>query len=188
VTQLNHDFRQRRIKKTYHALLHGHVAVPEGEWDLPLERDPDHVPFMRVATVRNLTVGRRRERHKMLRVAPKPSLSSFRVLSWETLDDSYEPVTRVELTPHTGRTHQLRVHCAAMGHPIVGDSIYGPGGEGSPHGGLGPPGGEKEEGSPRYHRKDTMVSPRMLCLHARQLSLHHPCTKAPMIFSADGAF
>ena len=79
-------------------------------------------------------VRKHRAYHRMMRKAAKPSLTMFEVLSYETMEGL--PVTRVELTPVTGRTHQLRVHCAAIGHPIVGDDIYGVGGEGSPNAGL----------------------------------------------------
>ena len=96
---------------------------------------------------------------RMVGKEAKASLTTFRILSYEYLIDNsltttagddndnnssikssapkLLPITRVELTPVTGRTHQLRVHCAAVGHPIVGDSIYGYNGEGAPRGGLG---------------------------------------------------
>ncbi|KAK1738220.1 RNA pseudouridine synthase, RluA family [Skeletonema marinoi] len=146
--QLHNDFKNKaRVKKTYVALVCGHwtgqssrscVARDEGEIDLPLVRDIERPPFMRVATA---------ETEERL------------------------PVTRLELHPITGRTHQLRVHCAAMGHPIVGDSIYGFCGEGAPHGGLS---NAKEE--------------CMLCLHAQQLNVFHPYTNAPMSFSSRSPF
>mmetsp|Transcript_26767 Transcript_26767/g.31140 ORF Transcript_26767/g.31140 Transcript_26767/m.31140 type:complete len:578 (+) Transcript_26767:28-1761(+) len=73
---------------------------------------------------------------KMMSKAPKPSKTIFRVIGKEFLDGSNLPVTRVELIPITGRTHQLRVHCAAIGHPIVGDNIYGMYGDGPNNGGF----------------------------------------------------
>ncbi len=186
------------VTKTYEALVCGHMPTMEGEIDLPLMRDADCPPFMKVwngennsnssiqknkngkgkNSIENSIIVHQKEslplrnssdalhKHrgyiKMMSKAPKESLTHYRVLSKEYLvlsdtnydddndysyggeDDNrqekrqerYLPVTRVELIPITGRTHQLRVHCAAIGHPIVGDNIYGIYGDGSPHGGL----------------------------------------------------
>jgi len=75
--------------------------------------------------------------------------------------DVAENATRVRLAPVTGRSHQLRVHCLAAGHPIVGDPLYGP-----------PP---------------TADEPR-LCLHAHELTVDHPATGEPTTFSAPAPF
>lgn len=152
---------QNLVSKTYEALICGHMSVMEGEIDLPLVRDRDHPPFMKVwngesydnasnhdiaTNISQDNVNKHRGYIKMISKAPKESLTKFRVLSKEYLYDDDDddgkrmstalPVTRVELTPITGRTHQLRVHCAAIGHPIIGDNIYGIHGDGSPHGGF----------------------------------------------------
>ena len=88
--------------------------------------------------------------HKMMSKAPKPSLKYYQILSYEYLPNNDNdkknndnndnrrklPVTRLKLIPMTWRTHQLRVHCASIGYPIVGDDIYGHNGDGSPHGGF----------------------------------------------------
>lgn len=190
---LHDDFRERRVKKTYHALLCGHVLIPEGELDLPLERDPFHVPFMRIATTLDrlqLDVAATHPGYlKLVSQAPKPSLTTFRVLSHEFLPGRL-PVTRVELTPFTGRTHQLRVHCASMGHAIVGDSIYGHGGYGAMNAGLDEtdtltlfPHGASEAVQESIHRLGLP-----LCLHAEELRLFHPKSGAPMVFSAAAPF
>lgn len=193
--RLHQDFRERdnRVKKTYEALVCGHISVSEGEIDLPLERDPTRPPFMRVS----LGEGRQGDEEnrsfgafaKHIDKAPKPSLTEFRVLSRDYLKGTY-PVTRVELKPLTGRTHQLRVHCAAIGHPILGDDIYGLGGEGSLDGGLL----EQQQQLFRDRALFAIQSdilrnvPTNLCLHSKQLCVYHPFSGAPMVFEAQPNF
>lgn len=190
--QLHRDFRDRdRIQKTYNALVCGHVQAPEGEIDLALERDPNRPPFMRVSLE-----GRGEDDDesrvfgafaKEINKAPKASLTAFRVLAREYLGEL--PVTRVELKPYTGRTHQLRVHCAAIGHPIVGDDIYGLGGEGSPNGGLLAEQMEQFPDRASLDLQQSVVATNMnLCLHARRLCIYHPCTQAPMVFQVEPNF
>ena len=69
--------------------------------------------------------------------------------------------TRVRLTPHTGRSHQLRVHMLALGHPILGDQIYA---------------------------AETLEEHKRLMLHAESLSLHHPITKDRVTFTTPTPF
>ena len=193
--RLHQDFRERdnRVKKTYEALVCGHVSVSEGEIDLALERDPTQPPFMRVS----LGEGRQGAEEnrsfgafaKHIDKAPKPSLTEFRVLSRDNLMGKY-PVTRLELKPLTGRTHQLRVHCAAIGHPILGDDLDGLGGEASMDGGLL----ESQQAlfadrAPLALLQDILQHvPTNLCLHAKQLCIYHPFTGAPMVFEAQPNF
>jgi len=191
--QLHQDFRDReRVQKTYEALVCGHVFASEGEIDLPLERDPTRPPFMRVS----IEGGRDDEENraftafaKEIDKAPKPSLTSFRVLSREYLAGNL-PVTRMELKPYTGRTHQLRVHCAAIGHAIVGDDIYGYGGEGSMNGGLLSNQRDlfADRASVDLQEKLFLETKMNLCLHARRLCMHHPLTAAPMILEVEPNF
>ena len=217
---LNQAFRSRNVKKKYQALLCGHMAALEGEIDIPLRRDKRSPPFMCVDTgdeddedSNERNAGKDDNKHrgfdKMMNKAPKPSLTLFHVLSFEYLDGL--PVTRVELTPITGRTHQLRVHCASIGHPIIADDIYGVGGEGTPNGGI--PDNVMDSTFPdraslelqrdidkvvQKRRKgvsgrgpDECVitgGPGKLCLHARFLSLLHPLTNAGLVFEVDPLF
>jgi len=219
---LNEAFRDRKVKKKYQALLCGHMAVLEGEINMPLKRDRRSPPFMRVDTgkddddntieqekVEGEDINKHGGFDKMMNKAPKPSLTLFHVISFEHLDGL--PVTRVELTPITGRTHQLRVHCASIGHPIIGDDIYGIGGEGTPNGGI--PDTVMDSTFPdraslelqkdintiiQQRRKTTAGGktdnsvitggPGNLCLHARCLALLHPLTNAPLVFEADPPF
>jgi len=218
--KLNKAFRDRIVKKKYQALVCGHISVMEGEINLPLKRDKQSPPFMCVdieddenkgVDDDDCTIAKHDGYHKMMRKAPKPSLTLFEVVSYEFMDGL--PVTRVALTPVTGRTHQLRVHCAAIGHPIIGDDIYGVGGEGSPNGGI--PEAAMSQCYPNraalelQMKIDQIVQSRRqaarekktpepdacctggpgnLCLHARFLSLFHPLTNAPMVFEVDSPF
>jgi tRNA pseudouridine32 synthase / 23S rRNA pseudouridine746 synthase len=102
--KLNLLFETRKVHKAYVAVAHGLVALDKGCIDLPLAADWPARPKQKVDT----TLG-------------KPALTHFRVLS----RDAQNHTTRLELTPVTGRTHQLRVHLSAVGHPIVGDNLYG---------------------------------------------------------------
>jgi tRNA pseudouridine32 synthase / 23S rRNA pseudouridine746 synthase len=105
-------------------------------------------------------------------------------------------VTRVELVPKTGRTHQLRVHCAALGHPIVGDDIYGPGGvvqlgeDWVGVAGAGAGTAKAVDGKSNCYFSATHATnmDHALCLHARQLCFHHPFTGAPMVFESEAPF
>ena len=220
--KLNEAFRDRIVKKKYQALVCGHMPVMEGEINLPLKRDKRSPPFMCVdidddevgegPNDDDSGINKHDGYHKMMRKAPKPSLTLFEVVSYEFMDGL--PVTRVALTPVTGRTHQLRVHCAAIGHPIIGDDIYGIDGEGTPNGGV--PGAVMDECFPDraslelQRQIDQIVQSRRqlarekkgamdpdacctggpgnLCLHARFLSLFHPLTHSPMVFEVDPPF
>lgn len=116
-------FAERRVDKRYLAIVQGDLAGDEGAIELPLAADWPNRPRQRVDAERG-----------------KPSLTHWRVLAREARTQT----TRLQLEPVTGRSHQLRVHLAAIGHPIVGDALYG--------------------GAPAAR----------LMLHAMSLSLPHP--------------
>ena len=123
--ELSRAFRERAVEKRYVAHVAGVPAERSGEIDLPLITDWPNRP-----------------RQTVDHETGKPSLTRWRVL--ETADKA----ARLELEPITGRSHQLRVHLAAIGHPILGDSLYAP-------------------------APVQATSPRM-CLHACRLGFAHP--------------
>lgn len=126
---------QNPLEKTYEALVYGAPTQAEGVIDAPIARRP--LPSL------------------LRQVSPegKPSLTRYRVLSRQ------EKTAVLALTPVTGRTHQLRVHCAYMGFPIVGDPQYG-----SPE-------------SQAFSKKMGAAT-QLLC--AKTLRFSHPITKTPM--------
>lgn len=94
-------FKNRLVKKTYTAVVKGHPEA-QGTIELPISRDP----FYRTKMSHNYNNGR-------------PSTTHYKVLKY------FHDTALVQLNPITGRTHQIRVHCAALGHPLIGDMLYG---------------------------------------------------------------
>jgi 23S rRNA pseudouridine1911/1915/1917 synthase len=127
---LSRHFHQRLVEKRYLALVMGSVSKDEWLVNAPIGRDPEGQPKWRI-----LETG-------------KPAETRLRVL------ERRDGLTFVELEPVTGRTNQLRIHCAHLGHPIIGDEWHG--------GGAG----------------------RGLCLHAARLAFHHPANGEWMEFTS----
>jgi tRNA pseudouridine32 synthase/23S rRNA pseudouridine746 synthase len=123
--ELSRQFHDREVEKRYIALVLGHPASDGGRIELPLRYDPPTKP-----------------RHVVDHDGGQPALTE-----WQRLEQC-EGHARVALVPHTGRSHQLRVHMLALGHPILGDSLYAP-----------------AEAAPTGAR---------LCLHAETLGFVHP--------------
>jgi len=98
---LQYQFRSRRVHKVYLALVEGQLTPKEGRIEAPLGRDPRH--RQRVAVVAD----------------GRPASTAYKVREY------FEHFTLLEVRPETGRTHQVRVHLSAIGHPVVGDSVYG---------------------------------------------------------------
>lgn len=132
---LGWQFERRQIGKSYVARVAGHPAGQAGRVELPLRCDWPNRPRQMVAP------------------DGKPSLTLWRVIAREPA------VTRIALTPLTGRSHQLRVHMLALGHPILGDPLYG----------------------------DAAAAPR-LQLHAERLALRHPDGGAHLEFVSEAPF
>ncbi|MFM8254407.1 MAG: RluA family pseudouridine synthase [Actinomycetota bacterium] len=98
---LKEQFRSRTVKKTYHAIVQGHPDPTRGTIDAPIDRHP-------------------RDEFKFAVVADgKPSITHYQTL------ESFAGATLVEIELETGRTHQIRVHFAALRHPLIGDLMYG---------------------------------------------------------------
>ncbi|MFN8413617.1 MAG: RluA family pseudouridine synthase [Anaerolineales bacterium] len=100
---LQDQFRLRSVEKTYLALVDGKPPTPTGRVEAPIGRDPSH-------------------RKKMAIVSPgkgREAVSEYRTL------EAFKEHTLLEFHPHTGRTHQIRLHCLFLGCPIVGDGVYG---------------------------------------------------------------
>jgi len=105
------QFSQRAVTKIYSALLCGHLQDNEGVIDAPIAKDPALFPLMSICAING-----------------KPARSGYQVVErfYHELEDGTSlPLTRVQLMPETGRTHQLRIHCQQMGHPILGCDLYG---------------------------------------------------------------
>ena len=130
---LGQEFEQRRAKKVYVARVHGVVEGENGRIDLPIGSDWPNRPKQMVD-------------HQNGRSA---------ITEWEVVERSAME-TKVRLFPLTGRSHQLRVHMLALGHPVLGDPIYS---------------------------DDAKRFPRLM-LHAESLTLHHPKTGEMVTYSA----
>ncbi|CCQ42015.1 ribosomal large subunit pseudouridine synthase A [Yersinia enterocolitica] len=138
--ELKRQFREREPKKSYIARVWGHLAQDEGLIDLPLICDWPNRP-----------------KQKVCYETGKPSQTLYQVLSRDA-DGS----TRVKLSPITGRSHQLRVHMLAIGHPILGDGFYA-------------------------HPEAKAMASR-LQLHAQELCITHPEFGTVMHFKCEPEF
>ena len=139
---LSQAFESREVGKRYVAVVQGRLPAPADPqaWsliDLPIIVDWPRRPLRIIDAERG-----------------KPSQTRWRVLAF----DAAANTTRVELEPVTGRSHQLRVHLQALGHPILGDALYAP--------------AEVQAKAPR------------LLLHACALQLRHPARGLPMSFES----
>ena len=144
-TGLQAQFKRREVAKQYMALVHGIPPTPEGIIDAPLARNPK-----KRFTYAVVAGGREAE-------------TQYRVVERYTASFLHENVTLVELSPKTGRTHQIRVHMAALGTPLVADEQYA--------------------GKKRYKR-DLTWCPRLF-LHAASLTVTHPTSEERVTFTSE---
>ena len=136
---ISRQFEKRQTQKRYIARVYGHVKEDQGSVDLPLICDWPNRPKQMV----DHDYG-------------KAALTHYKVLSKEEIS------TLVELTPVTGRSHQLRVHMLALGHPILGDRLYA--------------------------HDDALALSSRLQLHALNIEFNHPTTQARINFTANCPF
>jgi 23S rRNA pseudouridine1911/1915/1917 synthase len=136
---LARQWKEREVEKGYVALVHGRLEPPEGVIDAPIGRDPRH--RQRMAVVEGGRAASTTYRVRRYLPARQPNRDSHSL---------------VDIRPLTGRTHQIRVHLAAVGHPVVGDRVYG-------------------RASPVVKRQ---------FLHAYRLSFRHPVDGRPLGFES----
>lgn len=139
---ISRQFQERQTDKTYQAVVAG-TLEGEGTIDVPVVYDPSRPPLHIADPAHN-----------------KPAITHWQAI--EHFNIQGQPVTRVKLTPITGRSHQLRVHMQYLGHPIIGDTLYA-----TP---------EQQQLSSR------------LCLHAERLSFYHPQTEQLVEFYCPAPF
>jgi tRNA pseudouridine32 synthase/23S rRNA pseudouridine746 synthase len=139
--RLSRDFASRSIDKHYVAVVDGRMPCAQGRIELPLAADWPRRPLQKV----------------------DPALGKASQTDWQRIDDdAARQATRLALMPLTGRTHQLRVHLSAIGHPILGDALYAP-----------PAVRDRAE---------------RLLLHTCGLSLAHPVSGAPLQLRSEAPF
>jgi 23S rRNA pseudouridine1911/1915/1917 synthase len=142
------QFKHHTIERRYLALATGRFDRPQGEIALAIGRDRVH-----------------RKKFSPRTASPKASMTRYRVL------EQFDTVALVEAAPLTGRTHQIRVHFAAIRHPLLGDALYG----GPAVRRLTQLAGAGPDGGPLIARQ---------MLHARTLGLRHPATGQVMRWEA----
>jgi 23S rRNA pseudouridine1911/1915/1917 synthase len=132
---LRAQFKATEVRKVYLALVIGRPRPERARIEAPIGRDP-----------------RRRKRMAVMREGGKAAATGYRVL------EHLRSYTLLEVRPETGRTHQIRVHLSAIGHPIAGDRVYGP-------------------------QRQRLGLDRLF-LHAAQLTFRHPASGEEMTFTA----
>jgi len=135
---LSNQFKKREIKKNYLAIVHGNVEKKKGIIDLPISRHPIKRKEMSVSLLKG-----------------RAAISEWEVISVFPLGFSL-----LRITLHTGRTHQIRVHMAYMGYPVVGDIVYGY--------------GKKWWNQKSFTMKKTLTLVKRQMLHAEILGFVHP--------------
>jgi tRNA pseudouridine32 synthase/23S rRNA pseudouridine746 synthase len=185
---MNTLFRTRKVTRSYEALVCGSLEE-SGSINLPLMRDYEFPPYMRVSTEehqRAIMGLDPEEVGKKLLERPKESLTNYEVVGQEDMDGN--AVTRVKLTSVSGRTHQLNVHCAAVGHPIVGDKVYGINGEAAANGGLEEGTLSSRASTEAQESISSAVGDKSMCIHANTISFEHPVSGDKLSFESAAPF
>lgn len=145
LTHLMKQFKAHTIEKVYLALVWGKVKLNQGKVDLSIGRDQKD-----------------RKKISSHTQKPKKALSQYKVLKrFNLTTDKEMAVSLVEVRPETGRTHQIRVHMASLGHPVLGDKTYG--------------GKQDRQG---------LIQAERQMLHASTICFEHPRTKQLLSFTA----
>ena len=160
--RIGRQFENRQVHKTYSAIVHGLLEFDEDVIDMPIGKHPRIREKYAVHRKTGMPYG----------VAVKDAVTRYKVLQrLRNVGHGKASFTLVEMYPQTGRTHQLRVHMSAIGHPMVGDSMYG--------------------GGPLYRSQllghaDRAEGPMMMrqALHAHTIEFHHPRTSELVKFEA----
>jgi 23S rRNA pseudouridine1911/1915/1917 synthase len=143
---LTAQFKSRKVQKTYLAIVYGEMSTDAGVISAPIGRHPVH-----------------RKRMSTKSRKSRPAETHWKVT------DRFEGLTLLEFNLKTGRTHQIRVHCAAINHPIVGDPVYS--------------GRKAKSNLPKPVAAIIKVTSRQM-LHAWQLGLSHPTSNKMVTFEA----
>ncbi|HEX5793038.1 MAG TPA: RluA family pseudouridine synthase [Rheinheimera sp.] len=141
LSDLSKQFQARTVHKHYVAVVAGKLAKAQGSIDLPIAADNDNRPLYKVC-----------QQHG------KPSVTRYQLLSYDNATNQ----SRVQLEPVTGRSHQLRVHMLALGHAMLGDTLYAP--------------------------ADIAAQSSRLLLHAESIRFVHPLSGQVMAFNAPVPF
>jgi len=142
---LSKQFKSRRVKKKYLALVYGKMESDSGSVSLPIGRHPV-------------------DRKKMSTNSRKSRIAET---TWQIIE-RFERASLIDVNLKTGRTHQIRVHCAAIGHPVMGDNVYGP----------------RKTGKNVAYSKNIFESVPRQMLHAWRIVLTHPVTEEMVSFEA----
>jgi len=143
---LSNQLSSRTLTREYDAVVHGILKLDSGTIDAPIGRHPTDRKKQSVYATRYAQFARNSKN-------ARPAITHYSVFA------RYDGYTYLQCRLETGRTHQIRVHMAHIGHPIAGDAVYG--------------------------RKKTALGLSGQCLHARKLKFIHPSTNEPMEINTD---